>query len=91
MVTLPISLSFLMSHPAVYRIRVSGRLDPTWSQSMLGMTLTVIETPDQGILTELTGRLADQAALMGVLDQLYNRNIPLLRVECISYEPEAFT
>jgi len=26
-----------------------------------------------------------------VLDQLYNRNIPLLRVECISYEPEAFT
>jgi hypothetical protein len=33
-------------------------------------------------VTTLTGELLDQAALMGVLDHLYNLLLPLISVEC---------
>jgi len=82
-----ISKSFLISHPAVYRIRVRGRMDPKWSGYLQGMTLTVFEEAGKAAFTELSGLLPDQAALMGVLQQLYNRNIPLLSVECIGAGP----
>jgi len=78
---------FLISHPAVYRIRVLGRMDPKWSGYLQGMTVSVFEEKDQKAFTELSGLLLDQAALMGVLQQLYNRNIPLLSVECIGAGP----
>jgi len=74
---------FLISHPAFYRIRVPGRMDPKWSGYLQGMTVTVFEEAGQGTFTELSGQLPDQAALMGVLQQLYNCNIPLLSVECV--------
>jgi len=51
------------------------------------MTVSVFEEKDQKAFTELSGLLLDQAALMGVLQQLYNRNIPLLSVECIGAGP----
>jgi len=79
-----ISKGFLISHPAVYRIRVLGRMDPKWSGYLQGMTVSVFEAKEQEVFTELLGRLADQAALMGVLQLLYNRNIPLFSVECVS-------
>ena len=79
-----ISKCFLMSHPAVYRIRVPGRMDPKWSGYLQGMTVSVFEEKDQEAFTELSGLLLDQAALMGVLQQLYNRNIPVFSVECVS-------
>jgi len=84
MMDLPISKCLLVSHPAVYRIRVPGRLDSKWSGFLQGMAVTVFEEANQETFTELTGLLLDQAALMGVLQQLYNRNIPLLSVECIT-------
>jgi len=73
-----------MLQPAVYRIRVPGRMDPKWSGYLQGMTVSVLEEKDQEAFTELSGLLPDQAALMGVLQQLYNRNIPVFSVECIS-------
>jgi len=39
------------------------------------------ETPDRNGTTELTGVLQDQAALFGVLDQLYCMGAPLLSIE----------
>ena len=64
---------------AVYRIRVLGRLDERWSERLGGLDLKICdEEPEQ---TELTGSLADQAALMGVLQYLYTRGISILRVE----------
>jgi hypothetical protein len=35
-------------------------------------------------ITELSGRLVDQAALTGVLNTLYDLGLPLLLVEAIS-------
>jgi hypothetical protein len=75
-----------ITHPAVYRIRVSGRIDPKWSECLQGMAVTVFEKQGQVPFTELSGLLPDQAALMGVLEYLYNCNIPLLGMECVSAE-----
>jgi len=64
---------------AVFRIRVLGRLDERWSERLGGLDLKICdEEPEQ---TELTGYLADQAALMGVLQHLYTRGISILLVE----------
>ena len=67
--------------PATYRIRVQGSLEPEWSQRLGGMTVAVWEGPSGARFAELTGPLADEAALKGVLEQLYNLRLPLLGVE----------
>jgi hypothetical protein len=64
-----------------YRIHVEGVLDPQWSDCLAGLTISVREQPAQPSVTVLTGPLADQAALQGVLDTLFMLNIPLLLVE----------
>jgi hypothetical protein len=68
--------------PARYRIRVKATLDPSWSDWLGGMSITTSGDRDEAPVTTLVGRLADQAALMGVLDTLYNYfHAPLLSVE----------
>ncbi|GAB6909725.1 conserved hypothetical protein [Desulfosarcina cetonica] len=73
----------LISHPATYRVRISGRLSPHWADYLQGMTFAIVETGDQATVTEIKGRLPDQAALMGILQHLYSFAIPLLSVECL--------
>jgi hypothetical protein len=78
---------FLLTHPAVYRIRVAGRLSPDWSERLRGMALSTVEE-GKNTFTEIAGRLPDQAALMGVLDEIYSHAIPVIRVECMSVDPQ---
>lgn len=72
--------------PATYQIRLKGRLEETWSDYLEGMTITWDQTGDEVPVTTLTGLLVDQAALSGVLDNLYNLGYPLLSVECLDCE-----
>ena len=63
--------------PAVYEIRVAGRLDAAhWAQVFAGMQLTV--TPDGD--TVLVGHFPDQAALYGLLAKLRDLALPLTAV-----------
>ena len=73
--------------PATYRIRVKGYLDDSWSDRLGGMN---IEVTGQGKAQKATlvGRLTDQAALLGVLNTLYNLHLPLLSLE-LEEEPDA--
>ena len=66
---------------AKYRIRIQGRLEPLRAARLGDMTPVVRERRGSTAVTELTGWLADQAALMGVLEQLYALGFPLLSVE----------
>lgn len=63
-----------------YRIRVRGVVDPKWSDWLGGMTITTWESQDTRE-TDLVGRVADQAALAGILNALYDMHLPILRVE----------
>jgi hypothetical protein len=72
--------------PATYRIRVQGRLDDTWADRLGGMAITTDTTADKPSVTILVGHLADQAALSGVLNTLYELHLPLLTVENLDEE-----
>ena len=61
----------------VYRIRVKGQLDPSWSDWLGGFT--ILSQSDDSTL--LVGPIVDQAALQGILNKLYGMNLDLLSLE----------
>lgn len=67
--------------PAAYRICIQGILDKNWSDYCGGMTIEHESDPKQNAMTILTGRLADQSALIGVLNWLHDLGCPILAVE----------
>jgi CRP/FNR family transcriptional regulator len=70
------------AEPARYVIRAQGTVDARWSDRLGGMRLTPA-TDGPAAATVLTGELADQAALLGVLNCLYNLGLPLVSVQCL--------
>jgi hypothetical protein len=72
--------------PATYQIRVQGCVPENWADRLGGMTITTNCDSDEPPETTLSGRLADQAALFGVLTTLYDLHRPILSVECSSHE-----
>ena len=72
--------------PGLYRIRISGRIDPSWSDRTEGMTIVARQTASNESFSELTGVVADQAALHGFIDQLYAHGHVLLGVELLDEE-----
>jgi hypothetical protein len=62
--------------PSVYQIRVNGRLDPKWSDWFEGFTFEYIAGD-----TLLTGPVADQAALHGLLAKIRDLSLALLSVK----------
>ena len=81
MTTTPGKLTVLS--PACYRIAVLGNLDENMLDRLGGLTIESREhDPRTGkSIISLTGRLADQAAVFGALNVLYNMRLPLLSVE----------
>jgi hypothetical protein len=70
--------------PAMYQIRILGNLDKNWSDYCGGMTIEHGSDPKRFAMTILTGRLADQSALIGVLNSLHDMGCPILSVECVA-------
>lgn len=67
--------------PATYRIRVQGKLDESWFDRLGNLAITPDATADKPPVTILVGYLADQAAVLGILNTLYEMHLPLLSVE----------
>jgi hypothetical protein len=61
----------------IYEIRVKGELDPRWSDWFDGFTIAPVTEGE----TLLTGTVADQAALHGVLHKIRDLGLPLLSVQ----------
>jgi hypothetical protein len=72
-----------MFEPATYRISILGTLDKKWSDYCGGMTIEHDIVLDQYPMTILRGLLADQSALVGVINTLYDMGCPILSVECV--------
>ncbi len=60
----------------VYQIRLKGQLDARWADWFGGMIVVLTEDGD----TVLTGSVADQAALHGLLRKVRDIGIPLVSV-----------
>ncbi len=63
-----------------YCIRVRGTLDKAWSDYFGNLAITVDEDEDCGKTTCLSGPVADQATLIGILHRLYSLGYELLAV-----------
>jgi hypothetical protein len=69
--------------PMTYQIQVQGRLDKDWSDWFSGMTVTF-----EGGVTTLTGTVADQSALRGILTKIWDLNLTLISVRRIEADGE---
>jgi hypothetical protein len=67
------------TRPDVYRIKVKGRLDPSWSEWLGGFTIKSQHDDN----TLLVGTVVDQAALQGILNKLFGMNLRLLSLKLI--------
>jgi hypothetical protein len=67
--------------PAVYKIIVQGRIDPTWFDRLESMAIQEVTLDKNSAQTTLEGELRDQAALAGVLNMLYELHLTVLTVK----------
>jgi len=77
----------MSSTKEIYQIKVKGRLDRSWSSWFDNMTLTF----EQGE-TMISGAVADQAALHGLLTKVRDLGLTLIdvrRVELEINQPDA--
>ena len=67
-----------MGNPANYKIEVRGNLDGSWSDKLGGLQ---VKSTAGKARTVISGALSDQAALSGVLNTLYDLQLPVISVE----------
>ena len=76
----PNACGITLDGPARYRILVKGSIPVNWSDRMDGMSIQQAAADDGGLVTILEGELADQAALAGVINTLYELHLPIISV-----------
>ena len=69
----------------IYQLRVKGHLDPRWNSGFDGLRITLEDNGD----ALLTGPVADQAALYGLLKRLRDLGLPLLAVNRLTPDQES--
>jgi hypothetical protein len=77
-----------MDTPATYRICVLGGLESSYAERFWGMTSTPVEAVGEPEQTALLGEVLDQAALVGVINALYNAGYTVLSVERVLPESD---
>jgi hypothetical protein len=76
------NLKIDLDQALVYQIRVKGHIDPRWTDWFGGLTITLENSGN----TSLTGPVADQAALHGLLRKVRDLGTVLLSVNIV--EPD---
>ena len=69
-----------MSEAWTYEIQVQGRIGERWTHWFDDMRVTT-QGEQANTTTTLSGAVADQAALLGLLQKLYTLGLPLLHVQ----------
>ena len=69
-----------MADGRTYQIQVLGQIGGRWAHWFDDMTITLTDEGGATPMTVLTGPVADQAALLGLLQKLYTLGLPLVSV-----------
>lgn len=69
----------------LYEIRIMGHLESRWADRFEGLTITLEESGN----TLLTGPVADQAALHGLLKKIRDLGMPLVSVSSVAPSPSS--
>ena len=64
----------------VYQIKVQGTIDQSWSEWFGGMMISSETVSDGSSITTLTGPVADQSVLRGLLAKVWDLNLTLVSV-----------
>ena len=72
--------------PTTYKICVQGCLEDVWSDRLANMAISMDLSNKDSPVSTLTGKVRDQAELVGVLNGLYELRMPLLYMEIINEE-----
>ena len=70
----------------IYEIQVQGELDRGWEEWLSGLSVTHTYAGEQACTTTLTGPVADQSALRGILCKVWDLNLTLISVRRIEQE-----
>lgn len=70
-----------MHEPAVFRIRIQGVMDESWLEYFSAQSVTVESDKAGNKVTELISEPIDQAALVGIVNNLNSLGIPIISVE----------
>lgn len=70
----------------IYEIQIEGELDESWEAWFSSLTLSLEYSPGRPPITTLTGAVADQAALRGMLCRLWDLNLTIISVKRITGE-----
>ena len=73
-----------MFDPAVFLIRIEGRLGESWSEYFGAQSISVEEDETGLSSTTLISEPVDQAALVGMINRLNGLGLPVVSVECLS-------
>ena len=72
-----------MFDPAVFSIRINGRLSESWLEYFGAQSMSV-EVDEAGVsTTTLISEPVDQAALVGMINHLNGLGLPVVSVECL--------
>ena len=73
---------------AIYRIQIQGVLSAHWAEFLGGLEISIDEDLHPPVTT-LSGQVVDQAALVGIINSVYDLGYPLLTVkyESLSRDP----
>jgi hypothetical protein len=72
--------SFPQDEPAFYRIQVDGFVDERMADWFDDMAITTESSSDGKVISCLSGKVADQAALHGLLTRIYTLGLLVLSV-----------
>ena len=77
-------LKLTLHQPEIYQIKVPGALNALWVEGFTSLMISFEESIAGQPITTLTG-LMDQAALQGLLRQLYGLGLPLISAVCVEF------
>lgn len=80
----PVVYEPFVDKPFVYEIRIAGHLPPRWSAWFEGLAVA----PEPDGTTRLSGPVADQAALYGLLKRVRDTGLTLIAVNQIPSKQE---
>ena len=67
-----------------YQIALKGELDPSWSDWLNGYEVNTAIDPDGVSTTILAVKIADQAALRGILNKIWDFNLEIIALQRIN-------
>jgi hypothetical protein len=75
-----------MCQPAVFRLRLQGTVDESWTEYFGAQSLVVEVDAGGHAVTALTTEPVDQAGLIGIINYVNMLGLPLVSVDCLSTE-----